>query len=129
LLFLFYSGPDKSWELDGCGNSGPLSGATVALEEIHMIQRRHGAGFIHGVVSPPVSGVSVEARGASGRYTATTNAKGDFEIKVPPGRYAVRATKTGFSFNTADFSYDNPQNIRIQAGGCTQVQFAAIEVH
>jgi Carboxypeptidase regulatory-like domain len=133
LLFLFYSGPDKSWELDGCGNSGPLSSATVALEEIQKIQRRHGVGFIHGVVSArapsaPISGVSVEARGASGRYTATTNAKGEFEIKVPPGRYAVSVAKTGFSFNAGDFSYDNPQNVRIQPGGCTQVQFAAIEV-
>ncbi len=40
LLFLFYSGPDKSWELDGCGNSGPLSRAKAVLEEIDAIQRR-----------------------------------------------------------------------------------------
>jgi len=132
LLFLFYSGADKSWELDGCGNSGPLSRAKAVLEDIDAIQRRHDGGVIHGVVSQqalsvPISEVRVEARGTSGLYTATANAKGEFEIKVPPGRYAVRATKTGFSFDTADLSYDNPQNLRVEPGGCMQVQLAARE--
>jgi hypothetical protein len=131
LLFLFYSDSDKAWELDGCGNSGPVSDAKVVLQQIAAIQTSHDGGVIHGVISQqalsaPVSDVRVEARGANGHYTATTNSKGEFEIKVPVGRYAVRATKAGFSFATADFSYENPNNVQIESGGCAQVQLVSV---
>jgi hypothetical protein len=131
LLFLFYSDSDKAWELDGCGNSGPVSGAKAALQQIAAIQASHDGGVIHGVISQqalsvPVANVHVEARGANGRYTATTNSKGEFEIEVPAGRYAVRATETGFSFATADFSYENPNKVQIESGGCAQVQLVSV---
>ena len=32
LLFLFYSKAEKSWELDGCGNSGPLNSAKKVVK-------------------------------------------------------------------------------------------------
>jgi hypothetical protein len=131
LLFLFYSDSDKAWELDGCGNSGAVSGAKVILQQIAAIKASHEGGVIHGVISQqalsaPVSDVRVEARGANGHYTATTNSKGEFEIKVPAGRYAVRATKAGFSFATADFSYENPSKVQIESGGCAQVQLVSV---
>jgi hypothetical protein len=131
LLFLFYSDSDKAWELDGCGNSGPVSGAKAALQQIAAIRASHDGGVIHGVISQqalsaPVSYVRVEARGANGHYTATTNSKGEFEIKVPAGQYAVRAIKTGFSFPTADFSYENPDKVQIESGGCAQVQLVSV---
>jgi phosphatidate phosphatase APP1 len=131
LLFLSYSEPDKSWELDGCGNSGPVSGAKAVLEQIAVIQAHHDeSGVIHGEVSEQalsdaVPGVHVEARGTNGLYTATTNAKGEFEIKVPAGRYTVRATAAGRSFDAADLSYENPRDLHIEAGGCAQIQLAA----
>jgi hypothetical protein len=130
LLFLNYSQSDKGRELDGCGNSGPLDHAKMALEEIAKIQTRHGDGVIHGIVSQqalsiPLSGVRVEAHGASGTYSATTNARGEFEIKVPPGRYFVRAVKADLSFSGADISYADPGDIHIEPGGCAQVQLAA----
>jgi hypothetical protein len=133
LLFLFYSDSDNEWELDGCGNSGPVSDAKVALQEIAAIQTSHGGGIIHGAIvqqalSTPVSDVRVEARGTNGHYSATTNSKGEFEIRVPVGRYAVRATKAGFSFTTADFSYENPDKVRIESGGCAQVQLVSVGV-
>jgi hypothetical protein len=131
LLFLFYSDSDKAWELDGCGNSGPVSGAQAALQQIVAIKANHDGGVIHGVISQqapsaPVSDVRVEARGAKGHYLATTNSKGEFEIKVPAGRYAVRATRAGFSFATADFSYENPDKVQIESGGCAQVQLDSV---
>jgi Carboxypeptidase regulatory-like domain len=130
LLFLYTHEADKGWKLDGCGNSGPLDHAKMALEEIARIQKLHGDGFIHGLVSwnalsNPMADVRVEAHGANGTYTATTDANGEFEIKVPPGRYAVRALKSGFSFSGADISYSDPSDIRIEPGGCAQVQLAA----
>jgi len=38
LLLLFYAASEKSWELDGCGNSGPVSKAKMALSEITSIK-------------------------------------------------------------------------------------------
>ena len=130
LLFLLFVPSEKSWRLDGCGNSGPLSKAEPVLEQIKSIQRAHGDGFIHGVVSQQavnetVSGVQVEARGRQGAYTATTNQKGEFEISAPPGSYVVRAIKTGLKFDTAEFSYEDPENVHIEPGGCAQVQLVA----
>lgn len=132
LLFLFYAPEDKSWELDGCGNSGPLSGAKMALAEIASIKASHGGGSIQGIVSEqalstPISGVRVEAIGKTGRYEATTNEKGQFQIDVPAGQYVVNAFKSGMSFDKADISYEDPRHIRIEPGGCAQIQFARTE--
>jgi hypothetical protein len=133
LLFLFQS-PDHqgSWALDGCGNSGPVGKAKIALSEIALIKAAHGGGVIHGAaseqaLSTPIAGVHVEARGVAGHYTAATNEKGEFQLNVPPGRYTVVATKDGVTFDTADISYENPQKIQIEPGGCAQVQFARPE--
>ena len=132
LLFLFYSKSEKSWELDGCGNSGPLSEAKNALHEIASIKAARSGGIIHGVVSEqalstPIAGVHIEAHGATGHYAATTNEKGEFQLNVPAGRYIVRAAKDGSSFDAADISYEDPRNIRIEPGGCAQVQFVKAE--
>jgi len=129
LLFLSYMPSEKYWELDGCGNSGPLSLAETALSEIGVIQAAHDGGIIHGVVSrqalsTPIAGVHVEAQGNKGHYAATTDEKGEFHIKVPAGRYSIRAVETGLSFVTADISYEGPRRIRIEPGGCAQVQLA-----
>src|SRR6266853_29966 len=80
LLFLFYSDSEKAWELDGCGNSRPVSGAKAILQQIAAIRASHDGGVIHGVISHqglsvPFSNVRVEARGANGQYAATTNSK------------------------------------------------------
>jgi Carboxypeptidase regulatory-like domain len=130
LLFLFYVDSEKSWALDGCGNSGPISLARPVLGQIESIQKNHGDGFIHGVVSQralsdPISGVRVEARGKRGRYATTTDAKGEFDFKVSPGRYVVRAIRPGFVFDTADVSYEDTQNVLIEPGGCAQIQLDA----
>jgi hypothetical protein len=133
LLFLFYAASEKSWALDGCGNSGPLGRAGMALSEISAIKAaRNGGGVIHGIVSQqalsnPIQDVQVEASGATGRYTATTNEKGEFVLKVPAGRYVVRVIKNQFTFSAADIGYENPRKIRIEPGGCAQVQFSRVE--
>jgi hypothetical protein len=66
LLFLFYAPEDKSWELDGCANSGPLTAAKMALADIASIKASHDGGTIQGIVSEqalstPITGVRVEA--------------------------------------------------------------------
>jgi len=130
LLFLLFVPSEKSWGLDGCGNSGPLSKAKPVLEQIKSIQKTHGDGFIHGVVSQQavsdkILGIRVEARGKGGSYAATTDAKGIFVIKVPPGRYVVRAIKPGFIFGDSDVSYESSLGVLIEPGGCAQIQLDA----
>jgi hypothetical protein len=127
LLFLFHVADEEVWELDGCGNSGPLSKADMAFSEIAAIKAARGGGVINGVVSEqalsnPIPGVHVEALGATGRYAATTNEKGEFQLNVPTGRYVIRATGDGFAFRRADISYEDPRNVQIEQGGCAQVQ-------
>jgi hypothetical protein len=106
----------------------------MALPEIATIKAARGGGVIHGVVrgseqlpATTISGVRVEAQGPTTRYAATTNEKGEFQINVPAGRYVVRASKNGIAFGTADFSYEDPRRVRIEPGGCAQVELAEIE--
>ena len=132
LLFLFYVPQEKSWELDGCGNSGPLNEANDALSGIDAIKASHDGGVIYGEVSQqmlsvPIPGVHVEAQGENGKYAATTTEDGRFQIRVPSGRYSVRVIDSEASFHMADISYEDPRGIRIESGGCAQVQFVEIE--
>ncbi|HTR37469.1 MAG TPA: carboxypeptidase-like regulatory domain-containing protein [Bryobacteraceae bacterium] len=42
---------------------------------------------------PPLAGAMIAVRGASGTYTATSNANGEYEIKdIPPGSYTFSAS-------------------------------------
>jgi len=133
LLFLRRERADRSWELDGCGNSGPISGARMALAEIAAIKAaRAGGGAVQGIVSEQglsthLPGIRVEATGKTGRYEATTNEDGAFKINVPAGQYVVRAFKSGLSFKKADISYEDPRRVQIEPGGCSQIQLVGIE--
>jgi hypothetical protein len=135
LLFLSYEANDNAWELDGCGNSGPVSAARSSLSQISAIKAASGGGFIHGVVigqtqptpPAPLPEVRIEAQGSAGRYQATTNAKGEFHLGVPAGRFVVRATQGAFTLEPDTISYEDPRNIEIEPGGCAQVQFSRYE--
>jgi hypothetical protein len=126
LLFL-YSKEDRGWLLDGCGNSGPLEKKQSVLQEIEALQNRNG-GMIQVAIggdwlawSPPMSGVEVKAQGTHGTFSATTNDKGVAEIHVPAGQYAL--TVPNQQVQSYDFTYDYPENITIDNGGCAQIQF------
>jgi hypothetical protein len=135
LLFLSKSSERKGdWALDGCGNSGSLVDAKTALSEIATIKTARGGGIIQGVVRgseqlpfAPVPGLHVEAQGTTGRYSATTNEVGEFQIDVPVGQYTVRVVGGGRFFDKAVFGYEDPSRIQIEPGGCAQVELAEIE--
>jgi hypothetical protein len=44
-------------------------------------------------------------------------------MRVAPGKYQVRAVSAGEEFVAADASYENPENLLLENGGCAQVQF------
>jgi hypothetical protein len=71
----------------------------------------------------PVAGVHIEAKGATGVYGAVTSETGAFRIQAPPGDYSVAAIDNRWLFSKADISYENPQKVQIQSGGCVQIQF------
>ncbi len=128
LLFLNYNENDHTlWELDGCGNSGPLNRAAAALSAIDAIKTSRSS-TIRGVIteqalSTPIAGVHVEAQSGNLLFTAVTNRRGEFQFDVPPGRYSVSAVEKGRLFREGDYSYqdlDNP----IEPGGCAQVLLA-----
>jgi hypothetical protein len=124
LLFLSYSKQDHGWELDGCGNSGPLSKSAAALKEIDQISTAaNGAG---GTISGEVwlePGVTVIAKGSVGSFRATSDRQGQFRIHVPAGVYSVQAMQRGTRFAANDFSYELPRNVHIENGGCAQIRF------
>lgn len=128
---LFLSPSNGSWSLDGCGNSGPLSKAAIALADIAKLKgAKNGGGMIQGVVNgpnfaatQPSSGMHVVAKSASGSFNAVTNKDGEFRMNVPAGRYVVNVNEPGLSFRPFEFTYESPDALQIQPGGCGQVQF------
>lgn len=133
VLFLFdsyarESRGEKALVLDGCGNSGPLARANSILREIDRMNQGQQTALISGMVSVynlsgPVLGVSVSARGGGKVYSASTNQKGWFKIEVSPGDYVVEPRSRHSLFEVSDLSYEDPQHLTLQAGGCAQVQF------
>jgi len=129
LLFLWFSKPEDAWVLDGCGNSGLLVKSGAALNAIKAIQSDHSAvGLIQGVVSTNalsdvLPGVSIEVlRAGRQRYSSVTNSRGEFRFKVPSGQYSVGATQPNASFESYYMSYEKAHDLRVQPGGCVQVQ-------
>ena len=125
LLFVSYSKEDRGWELDGCGNSSPMSKADKVLKEIARIRSGKTREFIVGDFSstetlPPLT-VKIEGEGKT--YTVLTDNKNAFSIRVPPGSYVVTVSHPGWQFEKDRVSYDDPAKITIEAGRCAQVQF------
>jgi len=130
ILFLFRPPNHKLWELDGCGNSGPLRTAKAVLSELNTIDLQSRYGTIHGVVSRGyltyrLSGVRVQARGGMDRYPAKTDKNGEFQIRVPVGDYAIIPVDASLAFEPFELSYSDPRHLQIQSGSCVQVQIMA----
>jgi hypothetical protein len=127
LLFLSYSENDHTlWELDGCGNSGPITRAATALSVIGAIQTARGSSTIQGVVGgyggPLLSGMHIEARGQAGRFAAITDDKGEFQMRVALGQYSVNVIEAGRYFDRFDLGYSDIEK-PLEPGGCAQIQF------
>lgn len=119
------------WGLDGCGNSSPTEKAGNTLKVIDALSRRHG-GIIQGLITDngatyprdvDLSGVKILVRGGGRDYQALSNAKGEFSLHVPPGRYFVMPSQAGHKFETSLFSYEVPEDILMVNGGGAQILF------
>jgi len=128
LLFLTRKNPDGAWVIDGCGNSGPSARRDAALKQIEAIDETSDRALIQGAVggnssSVPLAGVQIEATGPGGVNTAETKADGTFTLHVVTGKYQVRALAPGTTFVSDDFTYESPDRLVLESGGCAQVQF------
>lgn len=127
-LYNYTENDHTFWELDGCGNSGPITKAAAALSAIRAIQTARGS-MIQGVVGgfygqPLLSGIHVEAQG-QGRFAAMTDDKGKFQMHVPPGRYTVSVVEPGRFFDYPDVTYSDIER-PLEPGGCAQIQFVEL---
>ena len=127
LLFISYSNDDHGWELDGCGNSGPMSSAKKVLDEIARMKTGKIRETIEGFIAsedPLPDTVTVKLEG-EGRSRTVPLENREFKVRVEPGTYTVTPAHAGWTFKKDDFSYDDPEKVRIQPGQCAQIQFQA----
>lgn len=134
LLFLLEQTPNEGWLIDGCGNSGPSELRGKALQQVEGIDSASTRATIAGAVggrssSFPVAGVQVEARGPGGVSATETKRDGTFEMQVASGRYQVQALSPDKTFTADDLTYEDPDNVVLENGGCAQVQFVESQKH
>ena len=125
LLFIRYSREDRGWELDGCGNSGPMTLAKKTIDEIAIVKNGPAAQTIEGEIASVESlpsSVVVKITGEEKTRTVPVENR-RFRLRVEPGAYAVMPLQAGWQFQADEFSYDAPQGIKLAAGQCAQVQF------
>lgn len=133
--YLLFASSDPSGGLfiaDTCaGNAGPLEEVPDSIRQIEAIDNSTSGGEIRGRIvnrshsSHSLRGVQVLAQGAQEEYKTVTDDSGWFCMAVPSGQYVVRVVSPDWSFRVYELSYDNPDDIKIEDGSCTAIQFQA----
>ncbi|HXW83958.1 MAG TPA: carboxypeptidase-like regulatory domain-containing protein [Candidatus Binataceae bacterium] len=132
LLFAYKTGSIA--QIFGCANSTKLADAGPKVAEINRIVKAAGSdldGEIWGRIvqwlgGAGVAGVQVTARGNESVYRTRTIDDGSFHLRVPPGQYSIIAQSPHWNFSKWDVSFDDPSHLRIEPGGCAQVQLGAL---
>jgi len=126
LLFVEHWAEKGWWTADGCGNSGEISKAAKTLKEIQRIPSLHDA-LITGQVglSAPVAHAKVVAirKGDGKQFETQTRDDGVFNLNVPAGEYSVKVSFGGKRFASDFLSYENAESVKLESGGCVQIQF------
>jgi len=126
LLFVDRWAEKDWWTADGCGNSGEVSKVVKALREIQRATALRDS-LITGAVeaATPVAHANVLARRKNdGKQVETqTRDDGTFALTVPSGEYSVKVTARGKNFGTSLLSYENAESVKLESGGCVQIQF------
>lgn len=127
LLFARQWEPTGRFLIGDCGNSGFLEKSAEAIRQIEQIRKTKSGGEIAGRIgwgnAPEFEGVRIVAVGNERSYETKADSKGWFHIRVAEGTYRVRAEAPGRTFEAFDLTYDDPDHIVVQPGGCPQMQF------
>lgn len=126
LLFVRHWAQKGWWVADGCGNSGEVSTTAKSLREIERIPSLRDA-LITGEVeaATPVAHANVVAlrKNDGKQFKTQTRDNGTFTLNVPPGEYSVKVIAGGKNFVPDWLSYERADPVKLQSGGCAQIQF------
>jgi len=135
LLFADSTKPD-GLEIDNCGNSTELVGASKEIHQLEEVLSRAKAeedGYVAGNVmrwdrgsNTPIERASITVRGKGRTYNAVTGKDGWFRVGLPVGKYVVTAKSSEWSIVPYDLSFDDPDDLVIHAGGCAAVEFGGV---
>lgn len=126
LLFVNRRAKTGWWTADGCGNSGEVSKRATSLKElerIHSLQDALIAGEVE--AATPVAHANVVAlrKNDGNQFKTQTRDDGTFTLEVPPGEYSVKVIGRGKTFVTDWLSYEKADSVKLEGGGCAQIQF------
>lgn len=128
LLFVNHWASKGWWRADGCGNSGEVSKAAKSFREIGRIPSLQNAlitGEVETATVTPVAQANVMAirKNDGSQFKTQTRQDGTFTLNVPPGEYSVKVDAGEKSFVTDFLSYENADLVKLERGGCAQIQF------
>ena len=127
--------PDGRWTTSLCSGTKPLAEAVPDLEYFASLPTAEPSGRVYGTIertildpddpvkhrNVPASGITIALRTASSRTTATTNAQGELDVRVPPGEYSVAPVVP-----EAIRVYGSGDRITVAPRGCAPVNFSLI---
>jgi hypothetical protein len=126
LRFLIFASADINqkggFAVDGCGNSVHLSKAASTIAEIRQLPNCHG-GLLYGEMYDGDEGTRIVAMGPKGKYSTVSGPHGKFSMPVPPGKYAVTASKTGHIYSDMDMAYKSAKDVTVPDGGSAGLAF------
>jgi hypothetical protein len=125
LLFLESQLDENLWKADSCGRSGEVSKRTKTLQEIERVRSLQSA-LITGVVYLPEEksvATMVAIRKKDGKRYESRVSGCAFSIEVPPGEYSVSVNMAARSFVMHWLSYEDPDFVKLEKGGCAQIAF------
>jgi len=122
---LFARDDEGTLTLTCCGNSDFLEKSGNAIRQIEEIKQAKLGGEIAGRIgwgdSSDFEGVRIVAIGKNHTYVTRTDSKGWFKMRVRVGVYKVETPDRDFW--PFDLTYDDPNHVVVQPGGCPQMQF------
>ena len=125
LLFVDRPANTSWWTADDCGNSGEVSKVAKALREIQRISSLRDALITGEIETRTLLNAKVLAvrKNDGKQFETRTRADGTFALHVPAGEYSVKVSADGKSLVTHWLSYENAESVKLERGGCAQIEF------
>jgi Carboxypeptidase regulatory-like domain len=111
--------------------SNPAKTSAVSQEIDRLLASKPTHSTIEGAIVAsnfisPLPGVSVTAIGAGHTFRTASDSKGQFSMRVPPGRYRIEVDPGVAQQTIYSRIYVDPQSIELAAGQCAQLQYEGV---